>query len=987
MSDVTISSMIGDIEKYKFNPVMIQRTALEALRIASSDTVNIVDPTCPFVFCLENTATNTAAFMQQNEASTRRLYSSSSLTDEDLYLHMSDKDYIGRFALPAIAMFTIMLSKTELLSRLILDPLTGIKKITIPRNTFFTVADTVFSLQYPVDIRLLNHGGLQIVYNTTKLSPLLTLTTNLIDWDEVNDLNNEAYIRFNVEANQFDIVTSYNDITAASGFRTDVPISDYFYHVRCYIQNNLGVYNEIQTTHTQQIYDPYTPTAVITVLDKNIKVVIPVIYTTSGLIRGKLRIDVYQTKGEIDMLLGNYNLEDFSANWFNVDKKDDDIYSTAIRNFKTAVVYSTTHVLGGRTALTFKDLRARVIKNAIGTYNLPVTNIQLQTSLEDNGYELVRNRDIITNRIYLATRSLPRPADDRIITAASASMSNAIFTLAEVKNCYGVIDNGYCITLTPKTLYKNSNGIVKPVTSSEFETINALPNGNKCALITDGSYLYSPFYYVLDSTGITFDVRAYYLDEPVILAKSFLEENVTTELQVSIDAAYSVLKVEGGYSLIIRTKSSDLYKSLPDANVQVQLSFKYRGANDRCYMTAMNPLLDEATNERVFSFFIRSTMDVDFEDYLTVNSFVYETTQIIVRASLIQEIDVLFTTNTPMPTTWAACAIDEKLGKFQLPKNTVGITHEKLKVRFGHALKSLWVRSRSTVDAVPYQTYTADVPAVYEDDVYVEDVVTGSIFSTNPDGSLILNDNGRPKYNILYEKGSPILDGDGQPTYLHRKDDIVYDANGNPVPPIGYYNNLARSTDILMIEGAYYFATDEVVASYMKVIMNSLLYWITVDLPQFNSTLLEQTKVYFYPKVTLGDIKVMVLNGQEVTVPAGQSLKVTLHVTSATYNNADLLASLTKSTIKAIDISLRGTVVSESAIEYALIDALGKDVINVDVSGIGGTVNYKAFTIIDASNGCSIRKRLSLLPDNKMVVEEDITVSYIEHEIPIVNKK
>lgn len=974
MTDVTISSMIGDIEKYKFNPVMIQRTALEALRIASSDTVNIVDPTNPFVFCLENTATNTAAFMQQNEASTRRLYPSSALTDEDIYLHMSDKDYIGRFATPSSAIFTVMLSKDELITKLILDIVTGIKKITIPKNTVFSIAGINFSLQYSIDIRVLSHGGMQIVYNVDEVSPLLTLTTNSIDWDQVTDPNGLDFIRFSVEATQFDVITSYNDVSAASGFKTDISINDSFYYVRCYVQDTFGIYREIQTTHTQQIYDPFIPTAVITVLDKKVRVVIPVIYTTTQLVKGKLRIDIYQTKGKLDMLLGNYQLEDFSANWLNIDKKDDTVYVTPIRTFKTLGVYSTTHVSGGRNALGFEELRTRVIKNAIGNHSLPITNVQLETTLEDSGYEVVRNIDTITNRIYLATRNLPKPIDDRIVTAASASMAEVTLSMTNAVQCYGVIDNGDSITLTSKTVYQNSNGITKPLTRIQFNEINNLPLVQKCNVITNGNYLFSPFHYVLDASSTTFEVRPYYLDGPIIETKSFVEENVTTGLQVSIDSAYSIVKVDTGYKLTIITKSSQGFKDIDTSSIFVQLAFNYKNEDTKSYLLGTFVGLTQ-TNERIYEFNINSNFDVDAYDYLNVNSFKYVSTSVVVKAQLLQEMDIYFSTTAAMPASLVASRIDDELGRFQLPAHAVGITHERIKIRFGYALKSLWAMSKSMVDSIEYKVYETDIPAIYAKDVYDVDPVTGSAFRTGPTGDL--------EYKILHKKGDPVLDIHNNRVYSHKKGENVYDANGLPVPTDGATRTMLRMINMLMIEGAYYFATDTIVTNYNKSVIDSLLNWITVDLVKFNSALLDQTKLYFFPKVTLGDIKVLTLNGIEVTTQAGQSLRVKLHVPAITYNDSNLLAAITKTTIKSIDDSLKNKVVSVSNIEHALIDVYGKDVINVEVQGIGGLAGYQAFTILDNSNRCSIKKKLSLLPDNKMVVTEDIELVFIKHSTGI----
>jgi len=84
MADVKVSDVIQQLDVYKFNPVAVQRMALDVLRRVHNGEINIVDATNPYVHCLETTAFNCSAFMIQNEASTRRLYPAAATTMEDL---------------------------------------------------------------------------------------------------------------------------------------------------------------------------------------------------------------------------------------------------------------------------------------------------------------------------------------------------------------------------------------------------------------------------------------------------------------------------------------------------------------------------------------------------------------------------------------------------------------------------------------------------------------------------------------------------------------------------------------------------------------------------------------------------------------------------------------------------------------------------------------------------------------------------------------
>jgi hypothetical protein len=146
---------------------------------------------------------------------------------------------------------------------------------------------------------------------------------------------------------------------------------------------------------------------------------------------------------------------------------------------------------------------------------------------------------------------------------------------------------------------------------------------------------------------------------------------------------------------------------------------------------------------------------------------------------------------------------------------------------------------------------------------------------------------------------------------------------------------------------------------------------------------LDQTKIYFYPKVTQGDIKVMSRKGVEASIPAAQSFVVTLYVPKATMLSTGLLGAIKKSTIKTIDLAIKGVTTAISSIEMALRSQYGTDVIDVRLKGLGGEMDYSALSVLDKSTRLSLRKRLVSLPDDQLVVEEDVEFVIIEHSVAI----
>lgn len=966
MSDTPVNTLIANALNYQYNPSAIQRAVLQTLSDALGGAIDIVDPTNPFVFCLESSAVLAAAAMIKNETNTRRQYPYAAQTPEDLYIHMSDKDFVDRFATPATAKFSILLPFDETLEKMVLDAETGIRKIVIPRNTYFTIADTNFSLQYPVEVRQLQHGGLQVVYDVSNPSPLQDLTTNVID-HEIRT-NDGQWIYFQVEVQQFDIVSQNGTLNAAQDFKLSVTLDDQYYYTRVYAENADGSWTEIRTTHTDQVYDITTPTAVLEVIGQNVTVTIPQIYTGSSLMNKGIRIDFYQTKGPINMLLWEYPFTAYSATWIAYDSSDNTVFAAPIKTFRSIAVYSDQAVNGGANALSFDALRTRVIQNAIGTPSLPITPTQIQATLERDGYTVVKSVDNITNREFQATKSMPTPSDTKLITAAAASIETISISLDQAVVLNTVIDNGNSVTITPDTLYQTVNDITTIVPNDMVAQLNALPVDKRALAITAGNYLKTPFHYVLDATSNEFAVRPYYLDDPLVETKLFVSENDTTLIQVNT-GSYAIERVKSGYQITIVTQSGDTYKELEDAQAFVQLAFVPAGEKDRAYING-TLIGKNDEGERIYTFDLSTNFNVDAQDNLQLSKFFLYTTEArLTGAPLKLEFDLIYSTSALLGNQWQPADVDVVLGRFLLPARMAGISQEKLRVRFGYALETLWARSRSVIGSIGYKRYETDVPALYDKDVYAVD----------NNGSAVSIVNGQVQMTLLHKKGDPILDSDKNPTYRYRKGDVMLDNGGNPI--VVNQRGMIRQIDLMLIEAAYWFATDTSAKNYRAQLTSTVVDWLTGDLADIETQLLERTNIYFYPKTTLGTIRVMVQDGLVTTIAAGQSLRVDLYVSSIVYNNMALRDQLTKTTIQTISKSLESTTIAIDAMQATLRDQYAGDVISVQVSGLGGSMNIPALTILDESDRCSIRKRLVAQADDSLIVEEDVTVNYILHEL------
>jgi hypothetical protein len=566
---------------------------------------------------------------------------------------------------------------------------------------------------------------------------------------------------------------------------------------------------------------------------------------------------------------------------------------------------------------------------------------------------------------------MPAPTDKSLITPAASNISTINATINQLIKISTVKDNiaaNQSITITPDTLYQNVDGVIKPLSSADLTSILTQSNDAIAQTVSGGKYLYTPFHYVLDISNNEFNVRPYYLDAPEILTQLFKETNASTLIQVNT-GAYGISRTATGYMITVATLSGPAYQGLPDAECQAQLSFIPEGEKIPAYINGTFAGTT-ADGERIFTFDLSTNFNVDSNDYIYLSKFLmYADQPRLTDASLTTDFNIVYSTTSPMGHQWIAGNIDGALGTFLLPPKVAGITSEVLRVRFGYSLTTLWARARSVITSVPYKQWAVDVPRTYENDVYATDV-NGSVIN--------FDSNGNPIYNLLHAKGDPVLDSRGNPTYLHRAGDVVLDSYGQPTP--SDVRDMLRQLDILLIEGAYWFANDSVANNYRKVITQSMLEWLTTDLVDLSAQLLEKTNIFFYPSATLGSINALVDNGVLRTIDASQSFNVNLSVESVVFNNAALRTQLTNATISTIADQLKNNTFSTDSITTALRDVFGSDVVATQVSGLGGTNNFSVITVQNSSQKCSIAKKLVSMPDNSLIVQEAVTVNFILYQ-------
>ena len=970
MANIKISESIADVSQILLNPSAIQRLSLRRLRDIKDGLIDVPDATSPFAYTLENSAINTAAFLEANEAAVRRQYPSVAQTVSDLYLHMSDKDFIDRFATPATGVFYIMIEMNALERALVYNQVTGISKVVIPRNTEFKIEDVSFSIQYPIEIKKLSHEGYQVTYDTSAESPLEVLKSNIVQKEFIEPKQGIKFLRLTIPTQQFWIKSVKSTLTAAKLFKKKISYDDNFYYARVFFKNNVtnNKWREIRTTHTDQVYDPTIITASLKVEPGTLEVFIPQIYFSTGVISGDIRIDVYQTRGKINMSLANYSMDNFTASWKTIDENDATAEVASFRSISDIIIYSLDTINNGTGSLSFSELRRRVINNTIGSRNLPITNVQIEDSLTSNGFSIVKDVDVVTNRTFLATKELINPFDERLITAAATSMQSLIITMREAAKHPAVFNNGDRITLTPDIVYRLDNGQMQIVSATQVSNILSGDPDNAAKMVNSNQFVYSPFHYVMDATESQFRLHPYHMDSPVADIRQFIDNNDSTMLEANT-SNFSINRTTFGYRLTVQVKGNTTYKTLSDDRLFAQMYFVPVGEVSKAFL---NGQLISRTKDggAVFIFDFITKFDINSEHTLFLDSFTMANMlDQPVGAKLLQDFNVIYGTYDIVSINWNQNEIDTHLGQFMLSDKGYAITEESFRIEFGKHLKNMWAGCRSFTSPNQYKRYEVDIPETFPDDVFEVDPTTGTIFKLDSNNNVI--------YNYKHKKGDIVYAEDGSIRYAHRIGDIVYNNEGLPIPTSELES--ARQVDILVVEGPYYFATDPSSSIYKTSFVAAMVDWIVDDLERLRSQVLEETFIYYYPKTNMGSVQVIGENGTATYVQASQSFRVRLFVNDQVMKNSELRDSLTRTVIKTIDAELKKTVIAISNIESNIKVEGGADLLAIEVSGLGGVSNYQAVSMINIGDRLSIRKRLTTQSDGKLIVEEDVTVEFVRH--------
>lgn len=966
MADYDVSAALA---RAPINPESFQRVGIEFLT-SKIDGNTLVDVNAPAIHLLEASSSMAAYHIQENFALDRRHYRLLSQNYADLYGHMSDADYLNRFSSPGAVTMQYTVSYEDIISSMVEVPDTNLKRVIIPRYTEIRPGgDYPLTLLYPIEIRLLPHDGIQVVFNTDETTPIQTLTDNVLNWTFIKDRSGTQPVYLQIDIPLFQLArNSVIEQISDGNSRFAIPFNDSYYFTRVF-QGSSGNWKELKTTHSLQVYDASTPTAVLQVGEGVLNVVIPPIYYTAGLVSGNLRIDVYTTQGEIYQDLTNYATEKYAITWgTDSDEPDLDNYSSSIPNLPYAWT-STDAINGGSDGLTFEELRERSIYNVqSNTENSPITPAQIKARFNLLGFDIVKSRDDIVDRLYLATTNMPTPPESTLsagIAAAMTTFQTSIDKLVQVK---GVYDNGSRITLSPDVLFSLTNGVLSLVDNNMrpdviYKTPETFVNG-----VNQSNYAFTPFHYVLDTTTNTFALRPYYLQNPEQTRRRFIKDNPTLLIDVST-TGFNIARTTTGYRLTISLTAGKSYTDIDPANRFVQLAFIPAGETAYAYLNGT--YMGTTGSTVVWSFDFETTFDLDSNDNLIVSNFsIFEEAPRKLALPLETEFMLLHAVNGDVDDGYKYSSIDGLLGDFLLPDDAKGISEEFVTLKFGTSLDRLWHGARNVGGSYVYQTYASDVYAYYTEDIPQYDSNGIPVFTVE-DGEVVIV--------YAHRAGDPKLDSQGNPIILHKAGDAILDNTGNPIPVSP--RPVLRLIDLFIVDGNYAFVTQSTDQSDLMWTANNLANVQLEKLETLGESVLEKTNIYLYPKRGFGPIPVIVDDGVEKVIDSSLTFSVKFYLTGTAYRDTDYRNALQQLTAKVLNSGIRTETVSVSTLVTLLKPQLDENVVGFDINMYAQGTEMTTFTLSDASVQPTIDRVIEYTEDGKYAVKENIEFLFKNHSV------
>lgn len=949
------------------NPCLAQSYALNELEKRWNGEMLVADAHSPFCFLLEYGASLNNVCAQYMFESHRAFYPKRALTHEDLYRHMCDYDYLNLFSTPCTCKIRLTLNKKYLVDNA-LSYNDFYKLVIIPKYTTFLVGRYQFGIHYPINIRINKLTNTVLAtWDADDANPLLTISQNILTTTE-ETYSNVELLHIEIPTHQYFRTIVKEDLIAKTGFIKKYKYNHKFYAIRVWTIKN-SEYVELAQALSKTVYDPTVPTVRLLVdsSQNQFTIDIPQVYFTNGSMGSKLYMEVYTTYGELDDDISTVSTDALNCT-FNLNLPNTSNYSKVLKAMPTIdILPMQTKLVGGGNGLSFEELRDRVV-NQNFYKTVPITPAAIEAYLNDNGFNVYKYLDNITDRVYHAHRVLT-DTDGMIIATTNAGVNISASSVEGVSSIIFNQDATY--TIMPSTMYIYDDGTLtaKPLTDLEINEFSQLTKTELIEEFNSKNYTTSPFHIHVLTDDRYPKAISYNLLSCSASELTFLKSNDEVAPQIVV---YGVSVIHnsggtGGYTVeLVVSKSKDL-QDAPEDQIYIYIS-TYTALG---HVAGIQATYDRMENGfYIYKFSI--TSDYWFNEAGQLNITNFESANVVQPFMLDLETKYFITTMVSKDYLPAGnndiFNFVSDLEQATLDKYVV-LLRQSVKLHLGHSLKDVVNNDINiTYTPIEYEKHPVDVPLTYEQDDYKRDANGNLEFTI---------ENGTPVLTVLHNAGDIVTNELGIPYLKYKAGNIRYDDFGNPI--VKKDREIIYQISIMQFDARLFVSEDPDHITYRNTLATNLeTYFTTIRAIQ--DQLIERTNIYFRPTRTFGTCKFSIGNSLYKRYNLAMRFSVKYYVHAYVNEDQKMKDEIKKVTIEQIHTQLTTKQVSMVSLFDAIREKLSDYIVHVDILGINDTPELQTLIVAEDDAQCILAQTLTINRNDTILLERDLDIEFVTVE-------
>jgi len=424
----------------------------------------------------------------------------------ELFKHISNFEHVGIYATPA----TVKIEFIQLMDELVgnsgyrynpNDPVSveifSRNNINqnhtlhyIPAHSVFTVGGYAFSNRYAIRIAVIPKIGdtpgriASVSYDNTEIDPAHPLRDYHVEYRIDQDAAGAgSLLALSMDLEQYELNTVITTLHTDAQYIDSYPYIDSLYQVRIFTDREYVdmdqptkiidgvVWTELHQVMDSNVYDPgkdEVPYVVVQpmISTNMVNIKIPQCFFTNEQVGGRIRIELYTTKGKIKFVLPDTKTKHVDAVFSSLGTPTD-VATSALRTSPSLTIYALEEsVSGGTGAISLTDLKNRIVNRR--SDDAVIANPgELKEYLASKGFDYIRFKDGLTDRIYICYRNTV----DVLGRPFSMGSINTVLTHTDIQNSDNIVehlDPNHSVVIPPGTLFKhdsNTNSLF-PIDSS-----------------------------------------------------------------------------------------------------------------------------------------------------------------------------------------------------------------------------------------------------------------------------------------------------------------------------------------------------------------------------------------------------------------------------------------------------------------------------------------------------------------------------------------